>query len=82
MAESDFQEYTSPTRKLARFFRSSRDRWKAKHQASKKEIKRLTNQQRAVELSRRVWRERAEQAERKAEELQQSLEALKRSSYA
>lgn len=79
MTELDFQEYTSPARKLARFFHSSRDQWKSKHQAAKKEIKRLSNQQRAVEASRQAWRERAEQAERELEELQQSIDALKSS---
>ena len=77
MAESNFQEYTSPPRKLARFFHGSRDGWKAKHHAAKKEIKRLGNQRRAVELSRQTWRERAEAAERKVEELQHSIDALK-----
>jgi hypothetical protein len=77
MAESSFQEYKSPTRKLARFFHSSRDRWKAKHHEAKKNIKRLTNQQRAVEQSRQVWRTRAEEAEHRVEQLEQSIEALK-----
>jgi len=77
MSESSFQEYTSPMRKLARFFHGSRDQWKLKHHEAKKDIKRLTNQQRAVEQSRQMWRTRAEDAECRIEELEQSIEALK-----
>lgn len=80
MADSSFQEYTSPIRKLAKFFRDSRDQWKAKHGQAKKDLKRLSNQQRAVEQSRQMWRTRAEAAESRVQELEQSIEALKRHS--
>lgn len=78
MAKVSFQEYSSPLRKLTKFFRKSRDQWKAKHRLAKQEIKRLTNRQRAVEQSRQMWRNRAEDAQCRIQELERSLEALKR----
>ena len=39
MAEQDDLPYLSPARKLIRFFRKSRDGWKAKHQDAKALIK-------------------------------------------
>lgn len=78
MGDSSFQEYSSPIRKLVRFFHDSRDQWKAKHHEANKDIKRLTNQQRAVERSRQMWRTRSEDAQRRIKELEQSIEALKR----
>jgi hypothetical protein len=42
----------------------SRDGWKQKYQAVKENHRALKHQMRAVENSRRNWRERAEQAER------------------
>ena len=81
MRDSSLQEYTSPLRKLVRFFHDSRDQWKAKHHAAKKDIKRLTNQRRAVEQSRQKWRTRAEEAQRRIEELEQAIEVLKRHAH-
>lgn len=39
MSVAESTEYRSPVRKLLPFFRSSRDKWKAKCQAAKKENK-------------------------------------------
>jgi hypothetical protein len=70
-------EYTSPLRKLVRFFESSRDKWKAKHHEVKKQLKLSQNQIRAVEKSRARWRQDAENARAQADGLRTELEALK-----
>lgn len=74
------KEYTSPVRKLVRFFESSRDRWKAKHHELKKQLKLAQNQIRAVEKSRAKWRQEAENARARADHLRTELEALKNDS--
>lgn len=70
--------WKSPLRKLVRFFQRSRDQWKRKHHALKKDIKREQNQRRAVERSRQHWREKATRAERRVCELEAALGALKK----
>ena len=66
-------QFTSPTRKLLRFFRSSRDRWKGKCIELRRQHKKLQNQCRAVEKSRQTWRQRAQHAEQQLAELQVEL---------
>lgn len=69
--------YKSPIGKLVKFFLRSRDRWKVKCQASKREVKKLTNQVRAVEKSRDHWKEVAKESRRAASKYQRELEELK-----
>ena len=69
--------YRSPTSKLLKFFPQSRDRWKAKCQAVRRENKKLANQARAVEKSREHWKELARVARQRVAELEQELEGLK-----
>jgi hypothetical protein len=69
--------YKSPTSKLLRFFPKSRDRWKAKCQALRRENKKLANQNRAVEKSREHWKGVARTARQRVAELEQELEELK-----
>ena len=71
-------EWKSPLRKLSRFFRSSRDRWKLKYSMLKQSNKLLGNQVRAVEKSREKWKQEARQAQRQARQLQQELDDLKK----
>jgi hypothetical protein len=71
------QEYSSPVGKLFPFFIRSRDGWKTKHHAVKKECKLLSNQVRAVEKSREDWRQRARAAEQRVTELEREIEQLK-----
>ena len=59
--------YKSPRRILLRFFRQSRNRWKAKYKELKKDLKRAENRARDVQKSRDAWREKAEQAKAEAE---------------
>jgi len=70
-------EFRSPVRKLVRFFRSSRDGWKAKYQESKREHKRLSNQVRAVEKSREHWKQIAKAEGRRVRQLERELEEAK-----
>lgn len=77
MVSSYLHQFASPVAKLVRFFKKSRDRWKAKHGGLKKQCKLLLNQTRAVEKSRERWRERAHLAEKRVLELQRDCEALK-----
>ena len=70
-------ELKSPVRKLARFFRKSRDGWKRKHHEMKARCKKLSNQVRAVERSRQLWKERVKEQQRRVGELERELEAQK-----
>ncbi len=70
-------EFTSPPHKLIKFFRSSRDNWKSKHQQVKKELKLAQNQVRAVEKSRAKWRQDAEATRAEIARLQTELEEVK-----
>ena len=63
MAEQDDLPYISPARKLIRFFRNSRDGWKAKHQEAKALIKRLENRVRFLEKSKDEWKVRVKALE-------------------
>ena len=77
MSGQSSNEYLSPLKKLVKFFRNSRDQWKAKHHEAKKKVKMLQNQTRAVERSRQAWRTRAESAERQTKDLERKIEVLK-----
>ena len=55
--------YSSPVRKLARFFEKSRDQWKAKCRSAKVKVKRLTNRKRFLEASRARWKKRVQELE-------------------
>jgi hypothetical protein len=70
--------FTSPLRKLVRFFQRSRDGWKAKCQCAKQQCKRLSNQVRAVEKSREHWKEVAQQAQDTIRDLESALAEQKR----
>ena len=71
------KELRSPVRKLVRFFRSSRDGWKAKCQEWKRNNKKLSNQVRAVEKSREHWRQIAKAERQRVRQLERELEAAK-----
>ena len=63
MASSPDLPYTSPPRKLIRFFKKSRDQWKAKCQRAKATVKRLENRVRFLEKSKAQWKARAQELE-------------------
>lgn len=70
---------TSPIRKLMRFFKSSRDKWKAKYSELRKQYRVVDNKVRAVTKSRERWRQMAEQAQQEVRRLQEELERIKQS---
>ena len=76
--QDDDLPYTSPPRKLIRFFHKSRDQWKAKCQRAKATVKRMENRVRFLETSKEDWKSKvkaleAENAQLKAQVLQMSL---------
>lgn len=73
------QEFKSPQKKLVRFFQRSRDGWKTKYMDCKRELKKLSNQVRAVEKSRSRWKDVARQEQARSKQLARQLEELKRS---
>lgn len=77
MPSKELMECSSPIRKLVRFFKKSRDGWKAKQHDLKVRCKRQSNQMRAMESSRAAWRERAEAAEERTRELERHLAEIK-----
>lgn len=79
------KSYTSPQRKLVKFFERSRDRWKAKSREAKTVLKRLGTQLRRVERSNADYQQQlaalqTEVAEWQAKQAQTAdeLEALKK----
>lgn len=71
--------YRSPQRKLVRFFEDSRDGWKRKCQAAKREAKVLSNNVAALKKSRQQWKIKARQHRDEVERLRQELEEVKNS---
>ena len=63
MARPDDLPYTSPPRKLLRFFLKSRDQWKAKCKSANATVKRLENRVRFLEKSKAEWKSRAQALE-------------------
>ena len=66
----EVREYVSPGRILARSFRLSRDKWKAKTGRVKADVMRLKVSVHDLQLSRATWRQRAEAAESELAALQ------------
>lgn len=71
-------EYRSPHHAQVWFLCRSRDCWKRKYMALKKEQRRLDNRDRDVTKSRDSWAEQARQETARARKLEQENEALKR----
>jgi len=51
--------YKSPTHKLLKWFKESRDNWKTKYQELKKNFKQLENRIRFLESSKNRWKKEA-----------------------
>jgi len=60
--------YVSPVGKLAEFFRSSRDRWKARSAKSQQKIKALDGKVRDLTVSRDAWKAKANDLKRELED--------------
>jgi chromosome segregation ATPase len=77
--------YTSPRRKLVKFFERSRDKWKAKARAAKTVLKRLGNRVRRLERSNEAYQqhikalqEHLAEWQAKQTETERELEELKK----
>jgi chaperonin cofactor prefoldin len=64
MALENDLPYSSPPRKLLRFFLKSRDQWKAKCQRAKATVKRLENRVSFLEKSKEQWKSKAQALEK------------------
>lgn len=71
----DVLVFKSPPRILARTFRRSRDRWKAKCMAAKTEIKRFKNQASDARRSREQWKDKAVALESRVRQLEAASHA-------
>jgi len=80
MAQEPENRYSSPPRKLIRFFEKSRDQWKTKCQRAKAMVKRLQNRVRFLEKSKAQWKSKAQALEKENAQLkaQARQEALQR----
>jgi chromosome segregation ATPase len=70
------RSFRSPRRILVRFFRKSRDRWKEKYKAAKRELKKRGNEVADVRKSRQAWREKAEESETEVGRLREQVKRL------
>jgi len=69
-------KFRSPLRKLVTFFESSRDKWRAKCQRVKYELKLLKRRFKNLRENRDLWQQRYQQAETQREQLQAQGEHL------
>jgi chromosome segregation ATPase len=69
-------EFRSPLRKLVAFFEVSRDKWKAKCQRVKYELKLLKRRFQNIRKSRNLWKQRSVQSETQRQQLQDRCEYL------
>ncbi len=69
-------KFRSPLRKLVAFFKASRDKWKAKCQQVKYELKLLKRRFENLRKNRDLWQQRYQQAEAGREQLQAQREHL------
>ena len=76
MATQGDLPYTSPARKLIRFFHKSRDQWKAKCQSAKATVKRLENRVRFLERSKDNWKAKTKALEAENAHLKAQVEKL------
>ncbi len=85
MESTNEKIYTSPQRKLVKFFEHSRDRWKAKSQAAKTVLKRVGTRLGRVERRTAAYQEQlaalqaqVTKGQAKHEQTVRELEALKK----
>ena len=74
--EGRFSGYISPWRALAWSLHKSRENWKRKYAAVKRDIKRFQNAARDLRKSRERWKEKAEAFERENDSLQATVAEL------
>jgi septal ring factor EnvC (AmiA/AmiB activator) len=74
--EGRFSGYVSPWRALAWSFHKSRENWKRKYAAVKRDIKRFQNEARDLKKSRERWKEKAKAFEMENDSLQATVAEL------
>jgi hypothetical protein len=67
-------DFRTPPRILIPKLARSRDQWKAKATARKRQYRQEQVRSRDLECSRQLWKERARAAEQKLQEIQQQLQ--------
>ncbi len=77
MVQGSMDGMRSPVRMLARSFKASRERWKAKYQGSKSKMKRLSQQARDATRSRDEWKQQAKALQARAKDLEVELAKTK-----
>ena len=73
-ANDEDKTFTSPIRKLVRFFRCSRDGWKEKCRTAKAHVKPLKNAAYALRKSPNEWKERSKRQEAELNPLRRELD--------
>ncbi len=73
---SDKDLYKSPLRKLAQFFEKSRDKWKVKSLANKKENRQLKKKFRTLDASKKRWKDEAIDLRKQLKNLKQTTEMI------
>lgn len=76
--EESGASYRSPPRTLIPKLVESRDNWKAKASQRQRDLKKAEIRNRDLALSRTLWKQRAEQAERELLAMQQQLQQAQR----
>ena len=72
----DAVSYKSPLRKLVQFFEKSRDHWKAKSLANKKENRQLKKKLRTSEIAKKKWKEETIKLRKHIKNLEKSAEIV------
>jgi hypothetical protein len=67
--------YKSPVRRLAQFFKKSRDKWKKRAKEKQKELRRMKVKVRDLSKSREQWKKKAKEAERKLGQIEKEQQA-------
>ena len=73
---SDKDSYKSPLRKLVQFFEKSRDTWKAKSLANKKENRQLKKKLQTLETSKKRWKDETINLRKQLKNLKQTAETI------
>jgi len=71
---SNIDLYKSPLRKLVQFFEKSRDSWKEKSLANKKENRQLKKKLRVLETAKKRWKDEAINLRKQLKNLEQTTE--------
>ncbi|NOR80116.1 MAG: hypothetical protein GQ529_04670 [Methyloprofundus sp.] len=71
---SNIDLYKSPLRKLVQFFEKSRDSWKEKSLANKKENRQLKKKLRVLETAKKRWKDEAINLRKQLKNLDQTTE--------